>query len=208
MAIEFVGAASPAVEELDTLVLTVRVLDRRGEVVAGASPFLLALDTAVLGIDSARSAVVGRKAGQGRVVAVAERLRSDPVRVTVTPAADSLVRVSAARDTVAAGTLTSAPLVVQLLDLVTGAQPVGLRDRPVRFRIVLPVFADRSSATALLDNDSLQATVQTVTTGNASVTVKRVGPVQPDSLVVEADAMRAFGGVVPGSPVRFVLSFR
>lgn len=207
MAIEFVGAASPAVEELDTLVLTVRVLDRRGEVVADVSPFLLALDTAVLGVDSALS-VIGRRAGQGRVVAVAERLRSDPLRVTVTPAADSLARVSAARDTVAAGTLASAPLVVQLLDLVTGAQPVGLRDRPVRFRIVLPVFADRSSATALLDNDSLQASVQTVTSGNASATVKRVGPVQPESVVVEADATRASGGVVPGSPIRFVLSFR
>lgn len=190
--------------------LVIRVLDRAGDEIADASITLIALDTAALAVDSAGVGVIGRvPAASARVVAVSGGLRSDPLVVRVVPAADTLKAGDPSALTVAAADSQSGPLAASVFDLTTTpGQSAALSGRPVHFTIVYPGFADLASATAVLGNDSLAATVFTAATGAAAVVVKRRGPAQPDSAVVLASAVRGSGVTVPGSPVRFVVRFQ
>jgi hypothetical protein len=205
-----VAPASPSVEESDTLPLVVRVLDRAGDSVTGAVVTLIVLDTAALRVDSAGVGVIGRvPATAARVVAFSGALRSDPLSIRVLAAADSIGATGVVALTVAAADSQSGPLATAVLDLTTTTgQAAPLSSRPVRYSIVFPVFVDLSSATAVLGNDSLDATVLTATGGTTSVVVKRRGAAQPDSAVVLASAVRGTGATVTGSPVRFVVRFQ
>lgn len=212
VAIEFAAPTSPSVEEGDTLLLTVRVLDRAGDVVTDAPVVLAVLDTAYLLVDSANLGVIGRAPTSGsttaRLVAVSGALRSDPLGIRVLAAADTLKGSPTTALTVAAADSQSGLLSVTMQDLTTTpGTPVALTGRSVRFTLTSPAYADLASARAVLSNDSLGATVLTAS-GTASVTVKRRQSPQPDSVVMTASAIRGNGTVVPGSPVRFVVRFQ
>jgi hypothetical protein len=170
------------------------------------------LDTAYLVVDSADQAVVGRKAtgtAGARLVAASGDLQSAPLTVLVLAAADTVAAAGATVDTLAAADSASAPLAVTLLDLHSQVgQSVPLAGRPVIFTLVEPAFAGPGVATAVLSNDSLVQVASTNAGGTASVTVKRQGAAQPDSVVVLARATRAAGDTIPGSPVRFVVRFQ
>ena len=200
-------------EELDTLAVTVRVLDRGGDYVSGAVAALEVLDTAYLAVDGTGLGLIGRAptptSTTARVVALSGSLRSDPVAFRVLPAADTLRGPTASELTVAAADSASGPLTTTVVDLTTTpgtSAPLGVR--PVRYTLVFPAYADLASARAVLSNDSLAATVLTASTGSAAVAVKRRGTPQPDSAVVLATAVRGSGATVPGSPVRFVVRFQ
>jgi len=212
IAIEFSAVSNPTVEELDTFALTVRVLDRGGDVIADPTVVLVVLDTAYLRVDSAGLGVIGRAptptSGTARIVAVSGSLRSDPLGFRVLPAADTLTGPATSVVSVAAADSQSGPLATTVLDLTTTpGTPALLAGRPVRYTLVYPAYAGPASARAVLANDSLGATVLTVG-GTASVVVKRRGTPQPDSAVVLASAVRGSGSAVPGSPVRFVVRFQ
>jgi hypothetical protein len=216
VAIEFVLPGTPPLilEELDTVVVGVRVRDRAGDTLAGAPIQVVSLSPDTVGVDSAEHfGLFGIRAGSGRVVAISGSLQSDPLPVTVQAAADSLLAVGLTVDTVPAGDSLPVTLAVQLVDFhSTPGDTVGLLSRPVRFAITLPVFASAAVATVTLGNDSLTDSVETgggPPNGAASVLLQRQGPPpQPDSVVVEARASRANGRPVPGSPVRFVVYFQ
>jgi len=199
------------VEVNDTLRLVVRILDRAGDSVPGAPVSLVVIDTASLGLDSAHNAVFGRApATSAKVVAVSGSLRSDPLSLRV-PAghADSLAASGPSALSVGASDSLSGSLTVTVLDLTTTpgtAAPLG--ERPVRFAIVHPAYANRDSAKATLRSDSLGQSVTTTAAGTAATTVKRRGAGQPDSVVVEASVRRSSGAAIRGSPVRFVVRFQ
>jgi len=210
VAVEFVTVASPFVDLGDTLPLTVRVLDRAGDSVPGAVVTLTVLDTAYLLLDSARLAVVGKAlAASARVVAASSGLRSDPLAIRVLSGhTDSLALAGPPAFSVAAADSVSGSLTVAVYDATTTpGSATALGDRPVLFTLVEPVFADASSATAVLGNNALSRAVTTASDGTASVTVKRRGSTQPDSVVVQASAARGNGAALRGSPVRFVVRF-
>jgi len=196
----------------DTLLLTVRVLDRAGDSVPGAPVSLVVVDTAYLRLDSAHNAVIGRApATSAKVVAVSGSLRSDPLSLRVLAGhADSLATSGPSALSVGATDSLSGSLTVTVLDLTTTpgtAAPLG--ERLVRFAIVQPAYVSRDSARAVLRNDSLGQTVTTIATaGTASATVKRRGTSQPDSVVVEASVRRSSGAAIRGSPVRFIVRFQ
>lgn len=209
VAIEFVTPQAPPVqlEELDTVVIGVRVRNQSGDTIPNSPIRLVSLAPDTVGVDSAlRFGLVGLHSGAGRVVAISGTLQSDPLQVQVAAAADSMVVMGTGVDTVIAGDSVSAPLVAALLDWhSTAGDTATLGARPVTFAIVAPVFDSLAAATVTLNNDSLTATVLTP----ASVTVQsRATFPRPDSVVVEASAKRANGTAVPGSPVRFVVHFQ
>jgi hypothetical protein len=220
VAIEFLTPQAPPVqlEELDTIVIGVRVRNQSGDTIPGAPIQLVALPTdtfPTVGVDTAlHYGLVGLRAGPGRVIAISGSLQSDPLGVSVSAAADSLALVGAAVDTVLAAASVSGPLAVALLDYhSTRGDTVRLSSppRPVTFTIAYPVFASLAAATVTLGNDSLSSVVLTgsgTPAGAASVVVRPQGAPRPDSVVVEATAMRANGTVVPGSPARFVVYFQ
>lgn len=215
VAIEFATSQPPPIrlEEFDTVVVRVRVLDRAGDTIPGAPVRLVSLNPDTVAIDTVNWGLVGVRPGPARVLAMSGSLRSDPLAIQVVRAPDSLALAGPSRDTVRATDSASAPLVVQLLDLRTDTtRATGLDGDTVRFTIVYPAFASDSAATAVLGNGSLTAAVLTARgtpNGTASAIVKRKGaPPQPDSVVVQASAKRAVGTVVRGSPVQFVIRFQ
>ena len=213
VAVEFVTSQKVplTIEELDTIVVGVRVRSAAGDTIAGAPVNVVSLTPAEVGVDTAlHYGLVGLHSGTGEVIAFSGSLESGPLAVTVQPAADSLAPVGATVDTVLVGDSVSAPLTVALLDYhTTQGDTVGLPSRPVSFAITLPVFDSLSAATATLGNDSLTAVVSTGTAGQAPVVVRQPGTgSRPDSVVVQASAARANGATVAGSPVRFVVHFQ
>ena len=213
MAIEFVTSQAPPLrlEELDTVIVGVRVRNRAGDTIPGVPVRLASLTPDTVAIDIADLGLIGVQPGPGKVVALAGALSSAPLSVTVVRAPDSLVAVTSSPDTVPAADSASDSLKAGLLDLRTNpAQPLALgAGYLVSFAIVYPASPSPSAASVTLGNDSLTQVALTGTSGTAGVIVLRRGaPLLPDSVVVEARASRAVGTPVKGSPVQFVVRFQ
>jgi hypothetical protein len=171
------------------------------------------LDTALLGVvDSTTGVFVGRAAGIARVQARTGSLRSNPIALRVTAAADTVAATTATADTVVVSTPDSLSdsLALVVEDTVTNPAPtaVPLANRPVAFAIA---SAPAGATVTLVTNDTTHAitavdTVRTSAAGIAGVRVRYLGGgTLPDSVVVTASARRAVGTVVPGSPITFVV---
>jgi len=213
VAIEFVTSQTPPLrlEELDTVIVGVRVRNRAGDTIPGAQVRLASLTPDTVAIDSAALGLIGVQPGPGRVVALAGSLASDPLSVTVVRAPDSLYAAKPGPDTVAAADSVSDSLKAGLYDLRTNpAQPLALgAGYRISFAIVYPASPNPAAATVTLGNDSLSQVLTTGTAGTAAVVVRRQGaPLLPDSVVVAASASRAVGTPVKGSPVQFVVRFQ
>lgn len=194
---------SGIVEEGDTIVPLVRALNGSGDSIAADVVWATPDTATLLVLDSATGASLAKRPPSGRLQARVGSLRSGFLAVTIRPQADTLFAMGAVHDTVLLSATTdslSAPLVVRLQDLTTGATPADLVGRPVVFRLTYPTDA---GAFTLILGDS----VLTGTGGLASVTVRLVNRAVPDSAVVEARATRGNGESVPGSPVTFVVEY-
>jgi hypothetical protein len=212
LAIEFVlpNFTTPfIVDEFDTVQIGVRVRNNAGDTIPGAPVQLVSFAPDTLAIDSALRGLIGVRLGHARLVAISRGLHSDPLVVAVVPGPDSLApdSLTGVTDTVATKDSASAPLVVHLL-LKTDTTAIGLTGYFVTFAVIYPTFASDSAATVQLSNNS-RSDVVTTSAGVASMTVKRRGPrPQPDSVVVQASAIRSNGRAVRGSPIRFVVRFQ
>lgn len=167
----------------------------------------LGLDS-TLAVDSTAGRITGRFTGSGRVVARAADFYSNVVTFTVLARADTVIRVSADTQTVAAADSLSKDLVVR----VEGGTPSApLNGRRIIYDIVSPLFADTSARTVEFQSGGLQATPTTTTTGSPvqSPKLRRIaGRPAPDSAVVAVNVYRPAGGAaVPGSGQRFVVRF-
>ena len=222
VAIAYSGSLTPSVEEGDTLRLEAVALDAKGDTLPGVPVIwhVLVPDTVVPGIavDSSTGLVTALFSGGGpwSVQGSAEGLRTtSPVRVTVTPAPDSVGPADSTRVTVAASSDSSPPFAVIVYDLTTDTTTaLPLVGKPVTFRLVDP--SPDSAAAAGVALAAVDDTVQnpflvqlvSQTSGRAAVTARRVaGMAQPDSIIVDAYAFTARGDTVRGSPVRFVVLF-
>jgi len=208
--------APDSLEEYDTVTPHARLLDGRGDSVAGTIVWSLpdSADTVALRlIDTTTGRITVNHTGlTGRLLASAGPFVGNPVSIRTLAAADTLF---ATVDTVSlAADSVSDSLQVEVADTIpssSGADStVGLAGRPVVYAITDP--ASPGPAT-LVTNDSTHTlvtmdTVTTGVTGIAFVKVRLLGPSVPDSVVVKAIARRAVGDTVPGSPVTFVVRFQ
>jgi hypothetical protein len=67
----------------DTVVIRVRVLNREGDSIIGAPVELVSLTPDTLGVDNAKTAVIGRMPGPGRAIARSGDLPSAPFAIPV-----------------------------------------------------------------------------------------------------------------------------
>lgn len=85
IALEIVGGTAHTIAVGDSLYLVARPVTAGGDTVPGAAIAWAVLDTGVVGFTlEPTGLVIGTAAGQGRVQASYEELRSDPIRITVT----------------------------------------------------------------------------------------------------------------------------
>jgi hypothetical protein len=215
IAVEVTVPDSGRVEEGDTLLLSARALNARGDSVPGAVFVWERIDTGKIILDAATGRVIGvTPTSAVRVRARHDNLPSNPISLAVLAAADTVQPepAGAVRDTifssVPADSLSS-PLQVKLLDLTTNpppAAPAALANRPVTFSLTLYPGGNGGArlVVAAADTGVTQLVVKTGATGLSAVRVKlRAGQTLPDSAVVAASATRANGSTVPGSPVTF-----
>ena len=204
-----------AVEEADTARGRAVALSAGGDTVAAAFVWG-SLDPAFLAVaDSANGVFVGKQRGTARLQARTGDLRSNPISIDVTAAADTVTAARATHDTISVTGPTpdslSDSLAVLLQDTVTTPTPtaVPLANRPVTFAITSAPMNGGTAALVPDDTTHSGSTIDTVRTsaaGIASVKVRYLGGgTLPDSVVVTARARRAVGTEVPGSPITFVV---
>ncbi|HEX9165266.1 MAG TPA: hypothetical protein VF862_05115 [Gemmatimonadales bacterium] len=167
----------------------------------------LGLDS-TLAVDSTSGRITGRFSGSGRLVARAADFYSDIVTFTVLARVDTVIRVGADTQTVAAADSLSTELTVRL-EGGSPAAPVG--GRRIVYDIVSPVFADTAARTVEFQSGGLQARPSSASTGSpqpAPVLRRIAGRTAPDSAVVVVNVYRpAGGGAVPGSGQQFIVRF-
>ena len=67
----------------DTVAIHVRVLNRSGDSIVGAPVFLTPVNPDTIGVDTAKTAVIGRKRGIGRVIPSSGGFRGEIFRITI-----------------------------------------------------------------------------------------------------------------------------
>lgn len=205
VSIELFVPSPASVEVDDTITLRARLLDANGDSVAGTIRWRTP-DTAAVALDSITGRFSGRSTtpGTGRIQAISGSLvvPNPPLTFTVRPHADTLI-IPAAGDTltVTAGDSQSAPLQPK----VATAAEAGVQDATVIVSLLFP--ADSS---ALLGGTVKADTLLTGSSGEPAVAlrVKQHGAVRPDSAVVQVEARRPSGAVVPGSGQRILVIFQ
>lgn len=216
--IQYTGPGAPSVEEQDTLTLTAVALDANGDVLPDVPVIwhILDPDTAShpFTLDSLTGLVTGIFAGPGRVQGIADGLRTNTITVTVLAVPDSIAGVAPTTVTVDEQDAESPALVAAVYDVKPTGQTTALAGRPVRFAIVEPASGTPEASQVAIGlpgqpvgADSLTVTATSGASGLALATARRVGGVQPDSAIVEAVALTSAGGIIPGTPARFVVRF-
>jgi hypothetical protein len=207
------------VEQMDTLrgraILHTAGGDTTTADSAGTQVYWTSFDAETLAVvDSTRGIFIGVDSGITTVEAYSGNLRSAPIPIHVLAAADTLVVLSALEDTVPVGTgdSLSDSLAVEVADTMTIAPGVDslspLYPRPVTFALTP---APLGAATVLVTSDTTHtgATLDTVYTDAAGIAAIQVrylgGGTLPDSVVVTAQATRAVGTPLAGSPISFVV---
>lgn len=167
----------------------------------------LGLDS-TLAVDSTSGRITGRFTGSGRLVARASDLYSNIVTFTVLARVDTVIRVSADTQTVAATDSLSKEMTVRLEG---GAPAAPVSGRRVVYDIVSPVFADTAARTVEFQSGGLQARPTTAGTGGPlpAPKLRRIaGRAAPDSAIVVVNVYRpSGGGTAPGSGQRFTVRF-
>ena len=206
---------TPKVEEGDTLRLTARALNAAGNVVPGAAVTWAVLDTGRIAFALDPSGLVtGTFAGNNKVQARLEDLRSDPVTVTVTPLPDSAAATGSTRRVLQPGDVQSPAMLVTVYDS-TAQGFVGISDKRVVYQALQPATGGLGFFLTVKDTVPAPGTdPRTVTTltafgGQASAVARLLaGQTPPDSAIIQATAYTARGAVVRGTPVQFVVVFR
>jgi hypothetical protein len=195
--------------------LTAVALDRDGNTLTDVPVIwrVLEPDTVevAFALDSMTGLVTGLFAGAGRVQGDADGLRTNTITVTVRAVPDS---IAAVEDTVTlpAADSESPTLGATVYDVSPTGTASPLAGVPVRFALVSPAPGTPEAATLALapvgqapGTDPHTALATTVSSGIAFATLRRVGAGQPDTAVVEAVALTAAGGIIPGVPARFTV---
>jgi hypothetical protein len=228
-AIEVVPPVLPSVVRGDTLrdtlgaaaPLEVHVLNSSNDVIASAPVTFVKIDTASrLTIDPQSGIIVGVDTGTVRVAATVGSLQSAPLEIVVTLRPDTLTALSSLLDSMQflVGRDTRLDLRVRVgHDTTPGGvsdETVPVRSYPVRFEIVEPAGLPPGDTTlvTLVNDAGRPSRVDTTDAAGEAKRTVRISPavltVPPDSIIVEARAVRPDRTPVPGSPVRFVVRIK
>ena len=197
--------------EVGTIVdLNARTFDQHGDSV-DAPIWWRTPDKTVIEVDSASGKITGLvvsdTARVQAVVGTKDPIISDFIPLVVTPKADTLTLVGAARVTVNPATSGSPSLIVTVTQKAA-ATPV--KAFPLIYRVIEPVFATSDARTVEFPGRALTLTACSGPSGTPLVATslnRRANQTQPDSAIVEVTARHPDGSAVPGSGQRFTIIF-
>ena len=191
VAIEFLVPVPAAVDIDDTIQLRARVLDTNGDSIAATIRWVTPDST--VGVDSVTGRFWGVSGTTGRVQPAVGSLLGNPTVFAVRRHADTLI-VSAAAESLLVALATDTASAV-LTPKVAQAD-TGVADQTLVFTLVAP-----TPAGIRLSGDVTARTVTTGSTGEpgTAVRVRKLNAVAGDSAIVQVEARRPSGAVVPGS---------
>lgn len=200
VAIEFLVPVPAAVDIGDTIQLRARVLDTNGDSIAATIRWRTP-DTTV-GVDSVTGRFWGVSGTAGRVQAVSGSLLGNLTSFVVRAHADTLI-VSPATESLLVILATDSASVA-LTPKVAKAD-TAIADQTLVFTLVAP-----TPAGIRLSGD---VTTRTVTTGSSGgpatpIRVRKLNAVAGDSAIVQVEARRPSGAVVPGSGQKIRVFFQ
>ena len=228
VAIEFEGLPVPSVVVGDTLrdstgavaTPTARAINVNNDVIAGAPIRFLALDTAIVDVDSITGVIVGKRVGTTPVLASIQGLQSERITVVVTQRPDTVYGLDSLQRTMqfsltSPTAASSGPLRVFVGHDTTIAgvdTAVAVPSYLVRYRIVFPdddSVSDTDTTKVVLANDlGRPSTVDTTDAGGIASRAVRISTAVstiPDSVIVDAHVSYPDTTSVLGAPVRFVI---
>lgn len=191
VAIEFLVPVPAVVDIGDTIQLRARVLDTNGDSIAATIRWVTP-DTTV-GVDSVSGRFWGVSGTSGRVQPRSGSLLGNTTQFAVRPRADTLIVSPAAGSLVV--TLATDTASVALTPKVAKGD-TGVADQSLRFTLIAP-----TPAGIRLSGDVTTRTVTTGSTGEPGtpIRVRTLTAVAGDSAIVQVEARRPSGAVVPGS---------
>ncbi|MEE8135180.1 MAG: hypothetical protein V3T56_08975 [Gemmatimonadales bacterium] len=214
VAIDVVGPTVPELEEGDTLRMVGYAVSAAGDSVADAVVSWVAVvpDSAptVLSIDSS-GLIMGLLAGTGFVQAKHENLATPLITVVVTSRPDTAFSDSTRFVVPTGDTVSTAMTVTVAVYPDTGTALILAAGKPVQFLLLEPAGGSAVQLVHLggflgTSPDSLDVT--TVIDGTATALLQQSpGGTLPDSAVVHVIAFTAQFDTVPGTPLRFVVTF-
>lgn len=192
VAIEFLVPVPAAVDIGDTIQLRARVLDTNGDSIAATIRWVTP-DTTV-GVDSVTGKFWGISGTTGRVQPRSGSLLGNPTAFAVRAHADTVIVPAAAESLLV--TLATDTASAALTPKVAKGDATGIADQTLVFTLIAP-----TPAGIRLSGD---VTARTVTTGSNGepgipVRVRKLNAVAGDSALVQVEARRPSGAVVPGS---------
>lgn len=200
VAIEFL-VPNPAVVDIgDTIQLRARVLDQNGDSLAATIRWRTSDST--VGVDSVTGRFWGIQGTTGNVQPLTGTLTGFRAAFQVRPAADTLIVDSASATLIV---VTGDSVSPAITPRVAQADGTGLTGRTVIIRLVAP-----TGAAVRLTGDVVADTLTTTTGGVPSPTirVRRFGVAPGDSAIVQVEARRPSGAVVPGSGQKIRVYFQ
>ncbi len=214
VAIDVVGPTVPELEEGDTLRMAAYAVSAAGDSVADAVISWVAVvpdsAPAVLSVDSS-GLITGLLGGTGFIQAQHENLATPLITVVVTSRPDTAFSDST-RFVVPTGDTTSTAMTVTVAVFPdTGTALLPAAETAVQFLLIEPTGGSAvrlAHVGGLLGMSPDTLGLTTGTEGTATVLLQQTpGGTLPDSAVVHVVAFTALLDTVPGTPLRFVVTF-
>lgn len=214
VAIDVVGPTVPELEEGDTLRMVAYGVSAAGDSIPDAIISWVAVvpDSAptVLGIDSS-GLITGLLGGTGFVQAQHENLVTPLITVVVTSRPDTAFSDSTRFVVPTGDTASTAMTVTVAVYPDTGTTLIPAAEKSVQFLLVEPTGGSAvrlAQVGGLLGTSPDSLDVTTGTDGTATALLQQTpGGTLPDSAVIHAIAFTVRLDTVPGTPLRFVVTF-
>lgn len=197
-----------------------RALNVNNDVIAGAPVRYLALDTAVLAVDSTSGVIVGKRVGSAPIIATIQGLQSERITLFVTQRPDTAYGLDSLQRTMQFSLTSPTAASSGPLQLFVGHDTtiagvdtaVAVPNYLVVYQIVFPTddsVSETDTTRVVLAND--QGRPSTIDTTSASGVAGRAIRIStavttiPDSVIVEARVTYPDTTSVAGTPIRYVI---
>lgn len=197
-----------------------RALNVNNDPITGAPVRYLALDTAVLAVDSTSGVIVGKRVGSAPIIATIQGLQSERITLFVTQRPDTAYGLDSLQRTMqfsltSTTAANSGPL--QLFvghdTIIAGVDTaVAVPNYLVRYQIVFPTddtVSETDTTRVVLANDQGRPSTIDTTGANGvagrAIRISTAVTTIPDSVIVDARVTYPDTTSVAGTPIRYVI---
>lgn len=197
-----------------------RALNVNNDPITGAPVRYLALDTAVLAVDSTSGVIVGKRVGSAPIIATIQGLQSERITLFVTQRPDTAYGLDSLQRTMQFSLTSTTAANSGPLQLFVGHDTtiagvdtaVAVPNYLVRYQIVFPTddtVSETDTTRVVLANDQGRPSTIDTTGANGvagrAIRISTAVTTIPDSVIVDARVTYPDTTSVAGTPIRYVI---